>query len=524
MEPEVDGTTCESRDLKQVQLRLELALEASNMGTWDYDVQADRLVWSRELATLAGAPAQEAGSRLSEGLACVHPDDRERLERALHEALQHERELSVETRVRFKRSSPERWLLVKGRPRVNPRGRIDGITGVAMDITTRKEAEAVRSRLAQTERLRALGEMATGIAHDLNQSLALITGYSDMARMELSSTTPDVARVREMVDITAQAAIQGGQALRGLLSFVRTQEQMIELERVDVAEVLDDVARLTAPRWRDATQAEGRPIDLVVEAEPECEIDGSPAALREAITNLIFNAVDALPRGGTIKLGTCRSGDHVIIEVSDTGTGMSEEVQARVFDPFYTTKGERGTGLGLASVLTVVERHGGTIELESLLGRGTTFRMRFPPATDRRRRAGKRQEGTPAAPRQRIRILVVEDEEQLARMAGLVLRQRGHDVMVAASVDEALGYLEDGPFELVISDLGLGRGKNGWDLADAVRSRWPGTRFVLVTGWGAAIDPVEAQARGVDQVIAKPYRIADLRQIADDVAGASGSG
>jgi DNA-binding response OmpR family regulator len=128
-----------------------------------------------------------------------------------------------------------------------------------------------------------------------------------------------------------------------------------------------------------------------------------------------------------------------------------------------------------------------------------------------------------SAPLRRIRILVVEDEEQLARMAGLVLTQRGHQVVVAGGVDEALEHLGE-KFDLVISDLGLGPGKNGWDLAEAVRKRWPGTRIVLVTGWGAAIDPSEAHERGVDEVIAKPYRIADLRQVADHVAGAPQSG
>jgi len=175
-------------------------------------------------------------------------------------------------------------------------------------------------------------------------------------------------------------------------------------------------------------------------------------------------------------------------------------------------------------VLTVVERHGGTIELDSRPSRGTTFRLKFPRASDRRRRPETLPRGPAAAPGQRIRILVVEDEQQLARMAGLVLRQRGHHVSVAASVEEALVYLREEHFALVISDLGLGPGQNGWDLAEAVRERWPAIRFVLVTGWGAAIDPAEARQRGVDQVIPKPYRIADLRQIADDVAGVSGSG
>jgi len=206
--------------------------------------------------------------------------------------------------------------------------------------------------------------------------------------------------------------------------------------------------------------------------------------------------------------------------VRDSGTGIPPDIQARIFDPFFTTKGERGTGLGLPQVLSIVERHMGTIDVQSDPRRGTTFVISLPESEEVAAPAGARAtERAPEAPARSIRVLIVEDEEQLARMASLVLKQRGHDVCVAASGDAALAVLEEEPpFELVISDLGLGPGKNGWDLAEAVRARWPGTRFVLVTGWGAAIDLAEARVRGVDRIIAKPYRIAELRQVADEVA------
>jgi CheY-like chemotaxis protein len=325
-----------------------------------------------------------------------------------------------------------------------------------------------------------------------------------------------------MIDITARAAFEGGKALRGLLSFVRTQDLMAEIERIDVAEALHDIARLTSPRWRDNSQAEGRPIKLQVKAEPGCWINGSPAELREAITNLIFNAVDALPHGGGIVLHTRRQGEHVVMEVIDTGTGMPPEVQKRVFDPFFTTKGEHGTGLGLPQVLAIVEKHGGTIELDSAPDRGTTIRMKFPrasaPAPSGQPELVEKPAPKPA--HRGVRVLVVEDEEQLARMARIVLSQHGHQVVVASSGEDAIERLAAEQFDLVISDLGLGAGKNGWDVAQFVHERSPTTRFVLVTGWGAAIDPGEAEARGVHEVLAKPYRIADLRQVADRVADA----
>ena len=508
--------------LQGSQQRFRLALEASHMGTWDYDlVKRTFTEWSPEMASLTGRTVESlhARSSMAEAFLPVHPDDRAALEQAILDALERDSGLQIETRFKHGPTNTIRWLLLKGRVHRDAANRRPlRMTGVAMDITGQKEAEAARHAMAHGERLRALGEMASGIAHDLNQSLALISGYSDMARQELLLDTPELERVREMVAITARAALEGGQAVRGLLTFVRSQELLAVSERFDVGEVLKDVARLTAPRWRDAPQAEGRPIELDVASEPGCWINGSPAALREAITNLIFNAVDALPRGGSVHLVTYQDGEHTVIDVCDTGEGIPKDVQSRVFDPFFSTKGVHGTGLGLPQVRSIVERHGGSIELHSTPNRGTTFRLVFPVAASATDTTAKAAETDVDEPQRCIRILVVEDEEQLARMASLVLTQRGHEVIVASSGEEALERLQRHHFELIISDLGLGTGKNGWDVAAVVRQNSPDTRFVLVTGWGAAIDPEEARKRGVDEVIAKPYRIADLRQVADRVA------
>jgi signal transduction histidine kinase/CheY-like chemotaxis protein len=514
------------QQLERAQQHLRLALEASRGCTFDYDVVEDRLECSAELALIAGTSLESLSGSLADMLSHIHADDRARVERAVRAAIEHGLEVHVEARIVVGPSRRTRWLLARGLVERDDAGRVVRISGIARDLTRRKEGEVLRNVQAQGERLRALGEMASGIAHDLNQSLALITGYSDMARQELSLTEPDLQRIREMVEITGQAAIEGGHALRGLLTFVRNQELLAESERIDVAELLHDAARLTAPRWRDAPQAEGRPISLTVDAEADSAIDGTPAALREAITNLIFNAVDALPRGGSIRLAARREEHRIVIEVSDSGTGIPRDIQSHIFDPFFTTKGERGTGLGLPQVLGILERHAGTIDVRSAPTRGTTFRLTFPASSrETAARAGKHAAEKPvSAPMRSIQVLVVEDEEQLARMASLVLTQRGHRATVASSGDEALSQLEEQRFDLVISDLGLGPGKNGWDLAEVVRGRWPETRFVLVTGWGAAIDVAEARLRGVDRVIAKPYRIADLRQLADDVAAAMDNG
>ena len=487
----------------------------------DYDVLNDRFDCNPELTDVRGTALEPLGGSFDDLLSHVHVEDRARIQRALRGAIESGEEMEVDARVLVGPGRRTRWLLARGVVQRDAHGRAVRIFGIAHDNTARVEGLVVRREQAHGERLRALGEMASGIAHDLNQSLALITGYSDMARQELNLDGADLQRVREMVEITGRAALEGGQALRGLLSFVRSQEMMAEAERIELPQLLQDAARLTAPRWRDAPQAEGRPIHLTVDADSDCAIDGSPAALREAITNLIFNAVDALPRGGTIRLAAHRREDRVVLEVSDNGTGIPPEVQSCIFDPFFTTKGERGTGLGLPQVLSIVERHAGSIDVDSDPQRGTTFRLSFPASSDAKAAlpaAMTERASTAGKLRRTIHVLVVEDEQQLARMAALVLTQRGHRVTVASSGEEALDRLEAERFDLIISDLGLGPGKNGWELAETVRERWPGTRFVLVTGWGAAIDLAEARQRGVDRVIAKPYRIADLRQVADDVA------
>jgi PAS domain S-box-containing protein len=403
-----------------------------------------------------------------------------------------------------------RWLQVTAVPVPGPDGKPRKVVSSFIDITARKESERQMENLAQIEKLRALGQMASSVAHDLNQYLALITGHADLALQALDRDERDAGALRESLRVIVQAATDGAETIKNLLTFARPPQEL-PTSRVMLGELLADVVRLTAPRWRDAAQAEGREVKVDLSVDGDTTIEGSPESLREAFANLILNAVDALPRGGTIRLVARRRADLVEVEVSDNGTGMSEEVRARVFEPFFTTKGERGTGLGLPIVLSVVQQHRGQITLETRLGEGTTFRLAFPaPAAVR--------PSPPAMPtKASLRILAVDDELPLAKLIGLMLGADGHTVELATSGEEALRILEEQPFDLVISDVGMGSGMNGWQLAEAVRARYPTTRFCLATGWGAQIDPNDAHARGVHAIVAKPYRIADLRRLISDV-------
>jgi PAS domain S-box-containing protein len=380
------------------------------------------------------------------------------------------------------------------------------------DITERKQTAET---LLRTERMRALGQLASGVAHDLNQSLSIIAGFADLANGSLARPHPNLDTVRQQLGLVVQAAMDGSETVNRLLRFGRGHGDG-EQTAVELGAILRDVADMTAPRWRDAAQAEGRTIDMVVEAENDTHMRGWPASLRELFTNLILNAVDAMPHGGTIRLRARRIGESVEAEVADGGTGMTPEVRERIFEPFFSTKGARGTGLGLAMVFGIAEQHGSTVEVDTAPGAGTTFRLRFSASAPQSLEPAALP--VVAAPVAGLRVLAVDDRPEITMLLEETLVLEGHDVVVASTGEDALEELERADFDVLVSDIGLGSGMTGWELVDRVRARWPQVRLILATGWGAQVDDAEARARGVEAVIAKPFRPSELRQA---VAGAT---
>jgi PAS domain S-box-containing protein len=497
--------------LRESEERLRLALEIDGLGTFDWDIQHDRVVWSEDLERMFGVEPGTFGDTLAAFVAFIHKDDLPAVTLAIADSL--ERDMALRVEVRFCHiDGTERWIRASGKVFRDPEGRPVRLLGVTRDVTERKQAEQQREAIAKLEKLRALGQMASGIAHDLNQSLMLVASYSDLARKELVQDPPNLAEIEELLTTATQAALDGGETVKRLLLFTRSAPEQ-DSQVVDLSSVVRDAARLTAPRWRDAAQAEGRPISLHIEAEGHPTAQGSPAQLRELMTNLIFNAVDALPTGGTIRLRVMAEDGQGVIDVTDSGIGMSAEVQARVFEPFFTTKGEGGTGLGLAMVFGIVEQHGGHIKVRSAPGEGTAFRISFPLVN-----ASRQAEPPPTLPVQSelllpLRILVVDDEPMMTKAVFRMLKPSGHVVSAAGSGEEALQKLTEQSFDVVVSDMAMGPGMNGWELADAVRRAWPNVRFLLATGWGAAMDPREARTRGVEAVLSKPYQLADLLRV-----------
>jgi signal transduction histidine kinase/CheY-like chemotaxis protein len=364
--------------------------------------------------------------------------------------------------------------------------------------------ERSQSSLVKTERLRALGEMAAGVAHDFNNLLSVILGRTELMlrRVGEAESSRDLEAVR-------RAAQDGADTVRRIQEFTRTRRTRA-FERVDLAEVAREIIELTRPRWELEAQARGVAYEFSVEgvAPP---VAGRPEELREVLTNLITNAVDAMPAGGLCSVRLEGFEDWAVMSVSDTGIGMAEEMRHRVFEPFFTSKGPRGTGLGLAVSWGIVTRHGGTIEVDSAPGRGTTFRLRLPvPVT-----LPDLVLGLPTTPAPRsAHLLLIEDEAEVQAVLAEMLREAGYDVAVAKDGLEGIERCERERVDIVLSDISM-PGISGWDVAARLRARHPHIPIGFVTGWGDQLDPERLAAAGVDFVVAKPFQAQDiLRHVA----------
>lgn len=368
---------------------------------------------------------------------------------------------------------------------------------------TLHELRSTQEQIVKQERLRALGMMAGGIAHDFNNALTMMLGYGELLHpwIEQHGSPREVSYLDHMVS----AARDATHVVSRLREFYRPAENNEIRVPVNLNHVASQVMSLTSPKWKGKCQAEGVQIEVVVELAEIPPIAGNAAELREVLTNLVFNAVDAMPAGGTITLSTQEFCDGVVLSVTDTGIGMTEKERERCLEPFFTTKGEQGTGLGLSVVYGIIQRHGGRIEIASEKGVGTTFAIHFPTTT---------MEAAAAAPElaridRSLRVLIVDDQEVICELIAEHLQGDGHTTASALRGDEALALFRTDSFDLVITDQSM-PGMNGVNLAGALKSLAPETPVILLTGFG---DEMQAGGLppGVDLVLGKPVSHADLR-------------
>jgi len=375
----------------------------------------------------------------------------------------------------------------------------------------------------QQERLRALGQMASGIAHDINNAISPVALYTESLLENEPTLSP---RARDYLATIQRAVDDVAQTVARMREFYRQREPQLLLAPVQVNALVEQVIGLSRARWSDMPQQRGIVVRVVTELEADLpDVMGVESEIREALVNLVFNAVDAMPEGGVLTLRTYArprpngsapgaGANQVSIEVCDTGIGMSDDTRRRCLEPFFTTKGERGTGLGLAMVYGVMQRHSGDVEVQSALGKGTTVRLGFSVAG--------REEVEPAAPDSApavlsgLRILVIDDDPMLTKSLRDILQTDGHTVVITHGGQEGIDTFKasetaNEPFSVVITDLGMPH-VDGRRVARSIKNASPHTPVILLTGWGQRLVAEGDVPEHVDRVLNKPPKLRELRE------------
>ena len=497
--------------LDQHRTFLEKAQEVAHIGSWVAELDgSDRLGWSAESHRIFGVPFGQFEGCSEAFFAFVHPDDREAVRGASRAAVEGGPPYDVEHRV-VRPDGTVRWVHEQADIIHDVQGRPLRMVGTVQDITDRRQLE---DQLRQSQKMEAIGRLAGGIAHDLNNALTAIAGYAELTLGEVEPDHPARADVEEI----RKAAERAGSVTRQLLTFSR--KQLLEPRIFDLNDTITAIGRLLSrllgPDVRVETRLADSPLPML----------GDPGQVEQAVVNLAVNARDAMPSGGQLVLATSMetvdeqaartqmpmpAGEYVALRVSDTGHGMSRETQTRIFEPFFTTKDVgKGTGLGLSMVYSTLKQSGGFVFVDSEIDRGTTFRLYFPPAP--------RTPSTAPSPagederRGHETLLVVEDEVAVRNLVTSALRRDGYHLLLATSAEDAITMADthDGPIDLLLTDATM-PGKSGIELASIMIGRRPGLPVIVMSGYTEDTLAVS----GLDPPVAllqKPFTPRDLRQ------------
>lgn len=384
-------------------------------------------------------------------------------------------------------------------------GRIQAvsITGeVLSEPTTWTESQT------QRHRMETLGRMTMGIAHDFNNLLSGILGHLELWRLE----SPPTSEQESHLDTIESAAASGADLIARIQRYIR-QEAQSSFESLDMNSLIEDCLQFTRPYWYNEPRRQGIHIEATFIAGDLPPVRGTRSELRDVFVNLILNAIHALPDGGAIHVKSFVDDEGIGVEVADSGTGMSSETAKRVFEPLFTTKGEAGNGMGLAVAAGTMREHGGSIAVQSTLGIGTTFTLRFPVERETVPTEISQVDSSAAAQESVPRtILVVDDEDMVRNVITRLLAIRGHEAVAVSSAHEALDHLDDRAWDLILTDQGM-PGMTGRELAHQIRKRKPDLPILLLTGdTDIDVNPAE-----INRVLTKPFKIDDVETVISEL-------
>jgi PAS domain S-box-containing protein len=391
------------------------------------------------------------------------------------------------------------------------------LTILIRDISERRKMEEL---ILQSEKLKSMGEFAGGVAHNFNNILSVIMGRTQLLRRNMQ-IPPDreaaekfVEELKRSLEIIEKASIDGADTVKRIQDFAGTAPVEVQgFTAVNVNEIIEQALECTRLKWHDDAWARGISISIKKDLSPLPLVGGNASELRAVFVNLITNAVDALPRGGLIRVKTYSGAGQVVGIVEDSGVGMSREVQGRIFDPFFTTKGVQSTGLGMSVSHGIITRHHGTITVESVENRGTTCCLKFPVYTgapQEERQASSLPEKT-----RKASILVVEDEEEVRELLKDILTDGGHEVEFSSNGQKGLELFQEKKFDLVFTDLGM-PGMSGWQVAEKIKQLSSDTPVALITGWEVKKKKQELKKNGVDVVVKKPFRVDEILRLVQE--------
>ncbi|MFW6137799.1 MAG: PAS domain S-box protein [Spirochaetota bacterium] len=371
-----------------------------------------------------------------------------------------------------------------------------------------------QKKLIRQERLNALGQMASGIAHDISNSLSPIRGYTDLLMMKSANFDEKTNQYLELIR-TAALDIEG--IVQRMQEFYKQREDTSALQYLDLNEALERSVQLSRARWKDLPRKNGINIHIKIKKHPSLPpIQGIASEVRQALVNLIINSVDAMPRGGAISLCSMVKGENVVVEVTDNGDGMDQKTLKQCLDPFFTTKGKKGSGLGLSIVYGIMQRHSGDLEIDSQPGKGTTVRLIFPSqkAEAQKGIALKEQSLHYRKPFSSMRILVIDDDPSILELLKEMLETEGHTVEAAEEGEKGINIFSESehrgsPFDIVFTDQGMPE-MVGTEVISILKKKSPSTPVVLLTGWHMELVPRGGTYRA-DAVIQKPPKLEEIK-------------
>ncbi|HKO53419.1 MAG TPA: PAS domain S-box protein [Polyangiaceae bacterium] len=485
--------------------RLRSAMSAARMGSWEWLVEPDAISWSPEMYVMFGVADSRFAVSYGSYLALVHSDDRARVQQHVEACLRGETpDVAFEHRV-LDGNGVLRWVENRGRAFRDSDGKTVRMAGTSMDTTRRHELE---EQLLHSQRMEATGRLAGGIAHDFNNLLTVIMSYSELGRFSLDPSHPSFEAL-EQINV---AALRAAALTRQLLIFAR--KEVVDPKVIDVNQLVESVAKLLH-------RVVGEDVLLSLDLFPgSAPVMMDQVQCEQLLMNLAVNARDAMPSGGSLSISTAIEAATVRVIVRDSGLGMPQSVQVRAFEPFFTTKGPgKGTGLGLSTCLAIVRSAGGTITIESEVGRGTAFHVELPRAQLDAHTDGL--EHPSVMPRGDETVLLIEDDAVVRQLTARILRRQGYKVLVATQANEALELAADHStrIDLFLSDVVM-PGESGPSVIERLAAVRPRAKVLFVSGYPGD----DVSRRGVDEgsfrFLAKPYSSEQLaqrvRQVLDD--------